>query len=149
MHRGFTGESPVAVSAQSSHGSTNESELVPVCFFVSRFSQLLLSSRQRQRLRPAEMMTDVHAHLNDGWRTTVTTTVIHDHVDLRNATHHLVSAAYACPCTRRVQANPRASVRMSDRESFLDRPIKSTQSRGRRQRSKVKEEDSIILLDHD
>jgi len=36
--------------------------------------------------------TDIHAHLNDGRRTTVTTTVIHDHVDLPSATHHLIAA---------------------------------------------------------
>lgn len=66
-------------------------------------------------------MTDVHAHLNDGRGTTVTTTVIHDHVDLRGATHHLVCRRVREPYTKRVQANPRASERASvrtDRGSF-------------------------------
>lgn len=115
----------MAVSARNA----NESELVPassllllfllsppllsppaspppplLLLLVPRFFTTALLSRRR----PAEMTkTGVLAHLNDGRGTTVATTVIHDHVDLRGATHYLV-----CGVRRRcIDQHTRASVR--------------------------------------
>lgn len=80
---------------RDSRGFTNESELVPACFLVLRFSRLLYSQQW-----PAEMSTDVHTHLNDRREKTVATTVIHDHVDLRSMlyTHTHLSVSCVCPC---------------------------------------------------
>lgn len=102
-----------------------KAKLVPACFLVSRFFPATLLSGSgggaAAAAAAAKMMTDVHAHLSDGRETTVTTTVIHDHVDLRSATHYLVCLACACLCT-----NDSASERANVRESFLDRSIKFT-----------------------
>lgn len=123
MHRGCTVDAPANCplrSARKTH--TNESKLVPACFLVSRFSQLLSS-----RLRPAKMMTDVHARLNDGRETTVTTTVIHDHVDLRGA--HTPSRL---PCVRaRIQDECRRSVRI------VPRSIDRSRSRNSQKRLRI------------
>lgn len=97
-------ESPIAVNARNA----NESELVPACslllllplssppplLLVSRF---FATARLLSQRRSAEMTeTGVLAHLNDGRGTTVATTVIHDHVDLRGATHHLICRVRSC-----------------------------------------------------
>lgn len=57
-----------------------ERELAPTCSVGSRSSLLLLFVSQK-RNTPAR----VYAHLDDGRGPTVATTVIHDHVDLSNA----------------------------------------------------------------
>lgn len=61
---------------------TDERELVPTCSLpIHRSFSLSLSLVSRKRNTPAR----VYAHLYDGRRPTVATTVIHDHVDLTNA----------------------------------------------------------------
>lgn len=97
----FYVNSPIAVNARNA----NESELVPACSLLLLLLLLPLSSppplllvsrffataRLLSQRRSAEMTeTGVLAHLNDGRGTTVATTVIHDHVDLRGATHYLI-----------------------------------------------------------
>ncbi|XP_043601481.1 uncharacterized protein LOC122575970 [Bombus pyrosoma] len=76
-----------------------ERELAPTCSVGSRSSLLLLFVSQK-RNTPAR----VYAHLDDGRGPTVATTVIHDHVDLSNASTSAREYVFIDPLCKRIQS---------------------------------------------